>query len=256
MPGEVMNLYLAGTSIMEPYFRTGEINAASVSALCSFYGISDFEKEYLSKFKRVIIDSGAFSFINGKRIGNWARYTEDYAAFINQYGIENFFELDIDSIVGLKEVERLRAMLERLTGKQPIPVWHKGRGKDYFLGMVKDYPYIALGGIAIKEIPRNIFEKSFPWFINKAHENNTKIHGLGYTSLPNLTKYHFDSVDSTTWNVGAKYGNVCQIKLGRGGVPDAHQKHRPGTRVINSRELAKFNFLQWIKAQQYAEKHL
>ena len=251
-----MNLYLAGVSMMEPYFRSGEIDAASVSVLCSFYGISDFEKEYLSKFKRVIIDSGAFSFMNGKRAGSWDRYTEEYAAFINQYKIDLFFELDIDPIVGLKEVERLRGMLERLTGKQPIPVWHKGRGKEYFIGMVRDYKYVAIGGIVTQEIPRGKYEAAFPWFISKAHEAGAKIHGLGYTSLLNLTSLRFDSVDSTTWNVGAKYGNVCRIKIGRSGVFDACQAHRPGTRVINSRELAKFNFLQWIKAQHYAEKYL
>lgn len=250
-----MDLYLAGVSILEPYFRSGELNAKESPVLCSFYGISDFETEYLPKFKTTIIDSGAFSFMNGKKVGNWDGYTEQYAEFINRNGVELFFELDIDSIVGLQEVERLRAKLERLTGKQPIPVWHKTRGKDYFLGMSKDYPYVALGGIVTQEVPRKIYEAAFPWFIYAAHENGAKIHGLGYTSIEGIQKYHFDSVDSTTWNVGAKYGNICRIIRTKHGFK-GKQEHRPNTRVKISRELAKWNFIEWIKFQRYAEKYL
>lgn len=242
--------------MMEPYFRSGEIDAAEVSVLCSFYGISNFESEYLSKFRRFIIDSGAFSFMNGRPGVNWDKYVEQYAEFVLANNVTLFFELDIDTIVGLREVERLRAKLERLTGKQPIPVWHKGRGKDYFVGMSKEYPYVALGGIVTKEIPKGVYEKAFPWFIRTAHEHGAKIHGLGYTSLTKLSQYHFDSIDSTTWNVGAKYGNVCRIILGQDGVTDQRQLHRPGTRVRDSRELSKYNFVQWIKCQKYAEKHL
>lgn len=247
-----MNLYLAAVSTMEPYFRSGEIKAEKVSVLASFYGISDFEKEYANKFKRIIIDSGAFTFMKGRGGSiNWDDYIEKYAAFICKYNIDLFFELDIDAIVGLKEVERLRKKLEHLTGKKPIPVWHISRGKEYFIQMCKEYPYVALGGIVTQEVPRNVYEKAFPWFIKIAHKYGVKIHGLGYTSVEGLNNFHFDSVDSTTWLVGAKYGNICCLTPQKG-----KQIHKPNTRVKNSRELAKFNFKEWIKFQEYAEKHL
>lgn len=246
-----MILYLAAVSTMEQYFRNGEICAENVSVLASFYGISDFEKEYVHKFKNTIIDSGAFTFIRGTARANWDQYVEDYADFIKKYDIRLFFELDIDSIVGLQEVERLRKKLEALTGRKPIPVWHVSRGKDYFIKMCKEYPYVALGGIVTQEVPRVVYEKAFPWFIKTAHDNGAKIHGLGYTSVEGLNKYHFDSCDSTTWLVGAKYGNVCYITH-----EASKQVHRPKTRVKNSRELARINFVEWIKFQQYAEKHL
>lgn len=247
-----MIVYLSALSILRPYFDSGEINPHEVDCLASFFGISEMEVSYIRKFNNFILDSGAFSFSKGKKVTDWDVYIEQYAEFINRHSINNFFELDIDSIVGIREVERLRNKLERMTGKQPIPVWHKNRGKDYFYGMCKDYPYVAIGGVAIKEIPRNLYEKAFPWFIDVAHENGAKIHGLGYTSVLGLQKYHFDSVDSTTWNVGAKYGNVCRVSL-KGG---ARQVHKPNTRCTNSLKLNYINFLQWHNFQQYAEKHL
>lgn len=94
--------------------------------------------------------------------------------------------MDIDSVVGLAEVERLRHKLERMTGKKPIPVWHKNRGKEYFVKMCEEYPYVAIGGIVTKEIPRKVYETAFPWFINTAHKHKAKIHGLGYTTVANL----------------------------------------------------------------------
>ena len=86
------------------------------------------EKNHL--FRDFILDSGAFTFMNGKEAKNivWDEYVELYAKTINDYNIEKFIELDIDSVVGLNEVERLRKKLERLTQKQPIVVWHKSRG--------------------------------------------------------------------------------------------------------------------------------
>lgn len=246
-----MIVYLAAVSTMEPYFQRGSLAPDGVSVLASYYGITEFEGKNAGRFKNIIIDSGAFTFMNGRKALDWDKYTEDYADWLKRHKIEKFFELDIDAIVGLREVERLRSKLERLTGRQPIPVWHKSRGKDYFIGMTKEYPYVAIGGIVTHEIPRGTYEAAFPWFINKAHENGAKIHGLGYTSISGINKYRFDSVDSTTWLVGAKYGNICKVTKTSG-----KQIHRPGTRVKDSRELAYYNFKEWLRFQQYAEKHL
>lgn len=199
-----------------------------------------------------LLDSGAFTFIQGKTLVNWDEYTEEYAEWIKDYNIEHFFELDIDSIVGLKKVERLRSRLEQLTGRQPIPVWHKSRGKDYFLSTCKDYKYVALGGIAIKEIPKDL-HKLFPWFIAKAHENGAKIHGLGYTSIEGIHKYHFDSVDSTAWLYGNRGGYLYQFN-NKTGLFNKMQTPK-GTR-LKSQEAALYNFNEWIKFQQYALKKL
>lgn len=162
--------------------------------------------------KMFLLDSGAFTYLsqiksNSKTTIDFDKYLEDYAKFINKYDIKYFFELDIDAVVGIKKVEQMRRKLERMTGKKCIPVFHKSRGKDYWLKMIKEYDYVALGGIAIKDFKRSE-HKMFKWFIDTAHAEGTKIHGLGYTSNKGLIKYPFDTVDSTSWLGAGRFGNL------------------------------------------------
>ena len=201
-----------------------------------------------------LLDSGAFTFLqgNGGKC-DWNSYVEEYADWINRYDVELFFELDIDTVIGLKEVERLRDKLETLTNKKPIPVWHKSRGLDYFLEMCERYPYVALGGIAIKEIPRQTYEKCFPWFISEAHKRGAKIHALGYTNIEGLHKYHFDSVDSTAWLYGNRGGYLYRFNPVTGTMD---QYKADGEMRLKSREAAKHNFLEWNKFQRYAKRYL
>lgn len=250
--GGTMNLYLAG----EHPVKNGKFaNGGGQLILESYFHCRDNKHvpRLLPHLGGFLLDSGAFTFLQGNKSVDWDKYTEEYAEWINRYNISLFFELDIDPIVGLREVERLRAKLERLTGKQSIPVWHKNRGKDYYIGMAKDYPYIALGGIAIKEIPREKFEKAFPWFIDKAHENGAKLHGLGYTSLEGLHKYHFDSVDSTAWLYGNR-GGYLYIFNAKKGTMDKIDAPK-GTR-LKSQDAARHNFTEWLKFQEYAKRYL
>ena len=144
-----------------------------------------------------------------------------------------------------------RAMLEDLTAKKCIPVWHKSRGKDEYLKMCEEYDYIALGGIVTKEIKQTDY-KAFPYLISEAHKRNTKIHGLGFTNLQGLTKYKFDSVDSTSWLSGNRFGSIYIFD---GKTMVKHDK-KPGQKLASARQVALHNFNEWKKFQQYAEVKL
>lgn len=210
--------------------------------------------QLIKYFGKFLLDSGAFTFMsNATGSVDWDAYIDEYAAFINKWNIEYFFELDIDSLVGLKEVERLRVKLEKLTGKKPIPVWHKNRGRDYFIKMCEEYPYVALGGIVSKDIPLVKYEPLFPWFISEAHKRGVKIHGLGYTRQEGLKIYHFDSVDSTAWVYGNISGSVSRFNPKIGMVEK--YKAPKGKRLI-SRAAAFNNFNEWVKYQRYANDNL
>lgn len=198
-----------------------------------------------------LLDSGAFTFMQNQKAGlNWDNYIAEYCEFVNAHKVKHFFELDIDSVVGLKKVESLRAKIEQLTGRQPIPVWHKSRGLDYWRGMAKDYPYIAIGGIVTREIKLNE-HPIFTNLIEIAKGSGTKVHGLGYTNLKGLEKYKFDSVDSTSWLLGNRKGSV--FKFNGRTIIDIPKP--PGTRLI-SQEVALNNFREWVKFQKYAEQNL
>ena len=239
------------SAITEEFVR--DVRLQEMSILESFYYLRKNE-DFMAiarHFGSFLLDSGAFTFMTGAHKGaiNWDEYVEEYAAFINKYDIKLFFELDIDSVVGLDKVEVLRDKLESLTGKKPIPVWHKNRGKEYFIRMCENYPYVALGGIVTKEIPRQKYEKGFPWFIKTAHEHRAKIHGLGYTTIMNLPKYHFDSVDSTAWLYGNRGGYLYKFNPSKGVM----EQMKVDNARLKSREGAVNNFREWVKLCQYAE---
>ena len=246
-----MKIYMAGEHEIKNGNLAEKYNKAPY-ILESYYYMRKNCKWMLNlipRLKGFLLDSGAFTFMtNTKKSVDWNKYVDEYAEFINQYNIKYFFELDIDSVTGLKLVEQLRERLEKKTKKQCIPVWHKSRGKEYFINLVKEYDYVAIGGIVTKEILRNE-HKYFPWFIEKAHENNCKIHGLGYTNLKGLNKYKFDSVDSTAWLYGNRGGYLYQFN-GKTLI----QIHKPKNTMLKSRKCAIYNFGEWVKFANYMDK--
>ncbi len=252
---EAVKLYLAGGNIGYKWSKDydKEIINNKPYILESYYYLMnqiDYITRLMPFFKDFLLDSGAFTFMQNKSIKtDWDKYVEDYAAFINKYSIELFFELDIDSAVGIKEVERLREKLEKLTNKKCIPVWHRSRGKEYWLQMIKDYNYVAIGGIVSKEITNKDYP-FFNWFLQTAKRENCKVHGLGFTGMNEVKKYPFYSVDSTAWLYGNRGGflyhfNGSDIK-----------KIQPKGMRLKGRAAALHNFTEWVKFSKYAERSL
>lgn len=250
-----MKLHLAGTGLWK--YCENEFKKTKPYILESFYYADDDKIEkYIHLFGDFLLDSGAFTFMqSSKKAVKWEEYIERYADFINRNNIQKYFELDIDSVVGYDKVLEYRKRLERLTNKPVIPVWHISRGIDNFYKMCDEYSYVALGGIVGEKRGGTKYEqyhKAFPHFISEAHKRNAKIHGLGYTDLKGLTKYHFDSVDSTAWTTGNRFGFVYQFN---GKTMIKHDVPK-GKRLADSRKVALINYTEWIKFQKYAEKYL
>lgn len=263
---EKMRIYLAGEGIHSYDEFLNEAQQKMVTDIKSFKDFNILESywdlqsnertmELLVNCGSYLIDSGAFTFLKAKRdsICDWDDYIERYADFINRWKVEKFFELDIDSIVGIKEVERLRKKLEKLTNRQSIPVWHFSRGKDYYLKMCEEYSYIAFGGLITDGIPYKKIEYVFPWFIEQAHKRNAKLHALGYSSIPGLHKYKFDSIDSTAWLTGNRAGFIYKFLPESGTMEKIKVKEN---QRLKARAAALNNFVEWVKFNKYAEKFL
>ncbi len=222
----------------------------------SFYYVKEWQIPLIKKAELFLLDSGAFTFMNNTKKGNidWKNYIDKYIDFINTYEIKHFFELDIDVIVGYEKVKEIRKYIEAKTQKKCIPVWHKARGKDEFLKLCEEYDYVAIGGIVTKEITQSEY-KFFPWFINEAHKRGAKIHGLGFTNLKSLKKYHFDSVDSTSWKSGNRFGSLYIYNNG-----ELKQIKKPDDkRMVTGNKYSYvegFVLDEWLKFQRYASKHL
>lgn len=235
--------------------RSKEVMEHRPFILESFYYANEVTEKLIPYFGDFLLDSGAFTLrqnINGSI--DWKDYIDKYADFIRRNKIQKYFELDIDNLIGYEETLKLRDYLENKVGWQSIPVWHPSRKWSEFIRSTKKYKYVALGGIVgagkgTKEY--KAYQSAFSQFIKEAHNNGAKIHGLGYTSLNGLTTNHFDSVDSTAWTTGNRFGYVYRFD------GKTMQKHNvPKGKKLNSRACALNNYIEWIKFQKYAEGHL
>ena len=159
--------------------------------------------------------------------------------------------MDIDSIVGYKKVKEYRKKLEDMVGWQCIPVWHRYRGYNEWLRLCDEYPYTAIGGIAIKEIQRQEYPV-FSKMLKDAHERDCKVHGLGFTQLKEIRKYKFDSVDSTAWTSGNRFGYLYYFD----GITMQKIYKKEGKKIIDPRKAALINYTEWIKFQIFAERNL
>lgn len=197
-----------------------------------------------------ILDSGAFSFMNGKTVTKKVmdQYVDDYIEFINANKINQFVEADIDALFGYEQALKYRKKIEAKTGKQTIPVWHKNRGIQAFKDMCEEYNYVALGGFAIKEIKPNQYGDAKK-LVDYAKKKGVKVHGLGYTRS-DLTDWNFYSVDSSSWTGGVRYGQAVKFEHNK----IRTIKKKPGQGRAKGNEIAESNLKQWIKYQKYMDR--
>lgn len=243
-----MNIYLAATATKPYVFE----KITPLYILESFFYVKQWQIEQMKNWKGFLLDSGAFTFmVNQKTEINFDDYVEKYIQFIKKNKIDRFLELDIDNVVGYGKVKEYRRYIEKETGKKCIPVWHKSRGMDDYIETVKNYDYVAIGGIVTKEITKDQW-RYFPHLLMEAHKNNTKVHGLGFTATQELGKYRFDSVDSTNWLSAARFGT---IQIFDKGIMKTI-KTPDGKKTKHHKVLEEFGFGEWVKYQEYAEKYL
>ena len=244
-----MKLYLGGPH-GQPRI-VSEASSVSNDPLYIFESIY-YIKEWMfmfidGKLWNFMLDSGAFTFMKTKQAINidWDDYVDRYSDFILEHDVELFHELDIDVLVGLKRVEQLRDRLETRTRRQCLPVWHRSRGLNYWKALVKDYQYVSIGGLVMKEIKRTEY-KVFRPLCDIAHEQETQVHGLGFSPTGGMKRCYFDSTDSTNWSMGGRAGYVDKFNGSR--MVKALAKE--GAKLI-PHEGARFNFHEWVKYQRY-----
>ena len=213
-----MKLFLSSYEIQQDLKVLTETKPLFV--LGSFFHLKKCKKDYLDKYmnyvktqcKDFILDSGAFSMLSGSKnkesfLEKLDSYISEYIDFINKYNIKNFIELDIDKIIGYEKVKQIREKIEKETNKKSIPVFHLTRGIEEYKKLIKNYPYVCIGGIAIKDIKKKDYKKIFPTLLKMAKLQNCKVHGLGFTAS-NVNEFDFYSVDSSSWRTSIRYALI------------------------------------------------
>lgn len=198
-----------------------------------------------------LLDSGAFSYMNGKEITKQELdvFVDKYISYIKSRDIKYYMEMDVDVIFGIKQVEKWRHKIEISTGKKCIPVWHLNRGIEYWKKMCSEYDYVAIGGLVT-----GMKKQNYPLIkqmINYANSKGVKVHGLGFTKTKILREFKFYSVDSSSWSLSAVRGN--QIHHFKDGVIEQRQidKKDKINYKTNGSLLASHNMKEWIKYQIY-----
>jgi len=95
-----------------------------------------------------------------------------------------------------------------------------------------------------------------PWFLREAKKNNCKIHALGFAAGKNLKRYHFFSVDSSTWQT-FRFGQLQYFNKKTKQVERISKKPL-GSRIkiAKRNEVEELNFKAWKEFQKYAEVNL
>ena len=242
-----LKIYFAG---IEARIKQVERAGGVDYALTSFFYLRGQAVSRVNELKRLVnkswlIDSGAFTFMNSGDEVDWDKYIDDYVDFINEYNIELFIELDLYSIIGIENTEKLRKRLELKTGKKCIPVFHPELGVGYYKRMVEAYNYIAIGGIVVGKWKD---ENQMIPLINYAKRKGVKVHGLGFTRTSNLNRFGFYSVDSTSW-MADRFGKLY-IFNGR----NLQQIKKNTQKKLDWKKASFYNVTQWKKYAEYMEK--
>lgn len=242
-----MKVHLAGVTTYLNYKNELPIHTYTLEtylALKNKIDLNWIESDYF------ILDSGAYTFMRGNKGDiNWDKYIEEYAQFIIKNNIKNYFELDIDKIIGLKGVEKFTDKLFKLTNIKPIPVWHIHRGLEYWEYMINNFPYISISAAGNNFSSEWTRTKDGFIFIdkmvNKALKSGVKVHGLGFTNIKALNELQMYSCDSILWIFGLKAGSLYLFQN------CIMQKIKQQGKRLLTKEATIHNFNEWKKLQLY-----
>lgn len=164
----------------------------------------------------IFIDSGAFTYMSDPKyseytVEQWEGQIHEYLRWIEKHkdNIFAFADLDLQYLpkVGYDKVyEWRKKYFEPFMLRTGVPccfIYHDD-GLDYWDYMCKRYPYVGMSTNIDSQNSEEIIKEMF----RIAEKHNALIQGMATTDTRILTDLPFYTVDSTTWNVGLKYGEI------------------------------------------------
>jgi len=168
----------------------------------------DFDKQLPKLFPlgapKLFADSGAFSAATqGAQID-----IDDYARWLTKHKKHFLTYANFDVIGNEKQTAKNQEYLENAYDLTPLPVFHVGADFKILDKLMKDYDYIALGGLVPFATDRKNLMSYFITCFKMAQTTGCKFHGFGMTNWKLLKSFPWHSVDSSSWNAGAIYGRL------------------------------------------------
>lgn len=169
--------------------------------LVSFYYLDEFMTNcHRYRYRDWVIDSGAFSAWNSGVEIDLKEYIEVCKVLLEEDPtLTEIFALDVigDWKGTLRNTEKMWS-----EGIRAIPCYHYGEPWDALKQLAKDYPKIALGGVA-KMSSQGASKKKFEWAGQCFARTWPKpIHGFSYGTEQAILGFPWHSTDCTNWELG------------------------------------------------------
>jgi hypothetical protein len=170
----------------------------------------------------------------------YEEYRESYIKFLLESKERLTLYTNLDVINNAELTYKNQKIMEK-AGLHPVPVFHLGEDLKWLKKYVRDYEYVAIGGLIpnttiqlynwLDPIFRDILcdERGYP---------RIKVHGFACTSVGLMMRYPWYSVDSAT---ARKLGNFGSIL-----IPEKKHPEGLGTLQISTRDVVK----GWRKGQK------
>lgn len=239
-------MFFSSSSIQDcRYLLDSKIYEILVSIFYLRKNPSFYEKEFFPELKKhdglFMIDSGGHTYLDMFYRNTatdemfeeeyWIPKIEEYVQYLTDHK-DNIFSaanFDMDFFVGrdiidkwnhkyFKPLEKYMNIIY-VVHESYIPKENDKYGYRRIKQYCKEHDYIGASGTRhFVENARRIYEF--------AKTYNAKVHGFGWTSLPNLKAFPFFSVDSTTWLGGVRYGTSYRYDGKNFRVTPYYQKFR------------------------------
>lgn len=202
---------------------------------------------------RFFLDSGAFTaFSKGRQVDIHA-----YADFIKKYRDRITVASNLDVIGSHEGTLKNQHKLESL-GCNVLPVFHHGEPWELLEWYVKNYNYLALGGL----VPIAKDRKAMALFLDKAFsiiQDKTRIHGFGVNATWAWRTYPFYSVDATSWLSGPRHRtltefNGTKLKQTRKNDTGNVSTSRVRAATAHYKDLARWNLNAYREAADLATR--
>ena len=208
MAGEI-DLYYAGDAGKEcaEFLKDKKTNR-----LFTFYSEQKSLIEHKGVAPKLFLDSGAYSaFTKGVSID-----IDAYARFVHEHKDALSLYANLDNITDPQKTMENQKYLESL-GLHPLATFHVGEPLEILQYYCEHYDYVALGGMVPYTRQKPVLEA---WLItvwkiikeirpaDNKRGTDLKVHGFGLTTFDLVEKYPFHSVDSTSWVMTGRYGNI------------------------------------------------
>ena len=200
-----------------------------------FYVRKEGRAEELEKTgMQFMLDSGAFSAFNS---GGKVLKIDDYIEFINKYkhlwlnddGKQMCVALDV---IGSEDKSFENYQYLKSKSIDCIPVFHAAHDKNYrYLEYFMSHSnYIAVAGARQKKLNIDIFDSLWSKYLVDGNGNaKVRVHGLAITSLDQVERYPWFSVDSSTWVQASSFGGIMNPQRGILTLSDKSQsRHKLG----------------------------